>query len=109
MWNTFCFRKIVSPSPPQLSNRNLHVSLETQEELPLNLAYEDSAVDSGQKAVFLFKRLEGSILLFNDYRHASPPARSKKGVLIDVQVDFTGLSIIRLHRSSQDRVRQLTP
>ena len=43
-------------------------------------------------------------MLCNDYRHASAPARSKS-----VQVDFTGLAIIRPHRSLRHRVRQCTP
>ena len=43
-------------------------------------------------------------MLCNDYRHASPPARSESWGMVDVQVDFTGLVIIRPHRSSQDRV-----
>ena len=48
-------------------------------------------------------------MLCNDYRHASPPARSESWGVVDVQDDFTGLAIIRPHRSSQDRVRQRTP
>ena len=70
------------------------------------MASEDPAVDSGLKAVCLLKRhsllacnttpavsLEGSIGLCNDYRHASPPARSESRGVVDVQVDFTGLAI----------------
>ena len=54
---------------------------------------------------------EGSILLCNDYRHhASAPARSESwGVVVDVQVDFTGLAIIRPHRSLPDMALQYTP
>ena len=48
-------------------------------------------------------------LLCNDYRHASAPARSESLGVVDVQVDFTGLAIIRPHRSSPDRVLQCTP
>ena len=48
-------------------------------------------------------------MLCNDYRHASAPARSESWGVVDVQVDFTGLAIIRPHRSSPDRVRQRTP
>ena len=49
-------------------------------------------------------------MLCNDYRHASAPARSESWGVDDVQVDFTGLAIIRPHRSSPDRVvRQCTP
>ena len=72
----------------------------------MKLASDDPAVDSGLKAVSLLKRhgilacnttpassLEGSILLCNDYRHASPPARSESRGVVDVQVDFTGLAI----------------
>ena len=47
-------------------------------------------------------------MLRNDYRHASPPARSESWGVVDVQVDFTGLAIIRPHRSSQNRVHQRT-
>ena len=69
------------------------------------LASEDPAVDLGLKAVSLLERhsllarntpaasLKGSILLFNDYRHASPPARSESRGVVDVQGDFTGLAI----------------
>ena len=85
------------------------------------MASQDPAVDSGLKAVSLLKRhsmacnitpaasLEGSILPCNDYRHASPPARTESRGVVDVQVDFTGLAFIRPHRSSQDRVRRRTP
>ena len=96
--------------------------LEAQKGLPLNLASEDPAIDSGLKAVSLLEwhsllahhtapaaSFEGSILLCNDYRNASAPARSESWGVVDVQVDFTGLAIIRPHRSSQDRVRQCTP
>ena len=48
-------------------------------------------------------------MLCNDYRHTSAPARSESWGVVDVQVDFTGLAIIRPHRSSPDRVRQRTP
>ena len=48
-------------------------------------------------------------MLCNDYRHASAHARSESWVVVDVQVDFTRLAIIRPHRSSPDRVRQCTP
>ena len=84
----------------------MRFSLETQKELPLKLASEDPVVNSGLNAVSLLKRhsllacnttpaasLEGSILLFNDYRHASPPAHSESRGVVDVQVDFTGLAI----------------
>ena len=72
----------------------------------MKLASEDPAVDSGLKAVSLLERqsllarntspaasLEKSILLCNDYRHASPPALSESRGVVDVQVDFTGLAI----------------
>ena len=36
---------------------------------------------------------EGSTLLCNDYRHASPPARSESWGVVDVQADFAGLAI----------------
>ena len=84
-----------------------------QKGLPLNLASEDPAIDSGLKAVSLLERhsllaynitpaacVEGSALLCNDYRHASAPARSESWGVVDVQVDFTGLAIIRPHHSS---------
>ena len=45
-------------------------------------------------------RTKLSIVLCNDYRHASPPARSKSWGVVDVPVDFTGLAIICPHRSS---------
>ena len=74
----------------------------------LQLASEDPAVNSGMKTVSLLKRhsilacnitpvasLERSILLCNDYSHASPPARSESRGVVDVQVDFTGLAVIR--------------
>ena len=48
-------------------------------------------------------------MLYNDYRHASPPARSESWGVVDVQVDFTGLAFISSHRSSPERVRQCTP
>ena len=48
-------------------------------------------------------------MLCNDYRHASAPARSESWGGVYVQVDFTGLAIIRPHRSSPNRVRQCTP
>ena len=48
-------------------------------------------------------------MLCNDYRHVSAPARSESWGVVDVQVDFTGLAIIRPHRYSPDRVRQCTP
>ena len=35
--------------------------------------------------------------------------RSEIWGVVDVQVDFTGLAIIRPHRSLPDRVRQFTP
>ena len=67
----------------------------------------DPAIDSGLKAVSLLDRhsllahhtapaasFEGSILLCNDYRHASPPARSESWGVVDVQVDFTGLAAV---------------
>ena len=44
-------------------------------------------------------------MLCNDYGHASAPARSESWGVVDVQVDFTGLAIIRPHSSSPDRVR----
>ena len=70
------------------------------------LPSEDPAVDSGLIAVSflndIVKRhsllacnitpaasLEGSILLCNNYRHASLPARSESRGVVDVQVDFT--------------------
>ena len=72
----------------------------------MKLASEDPADDSGLRAVSLLKghsilacnitpaaSLDGSILLWNDYRHASPPARSESRGVVDVQVDFTGLAI----------------
>ena len=46
--------------------------------------------------------IKGSILLCNDYRHASE-------VVDDVQLDINGLAIIRPHRSSPIRARQYTP
>ena len=58
-------------------------------------ASEDPAIDSGLNAV----SFEGSILLYNDYRHASPSARSESWGVVDVQVDFTGLAIISPDRS----------
>ena len=97
------------PSPPNFRLRNLsydpRLSLETQKGLQSNLASEDPAIDSGLKAVSLLvahhtalaASFEGSILLCNDYRHASPPARSESWGVVDVQVDFTGLAIIRPH------------
>ena len=48
-------------------------------------------------------------MLCNDDRHASAPARSESWGVVDEQVDFTGLAIIRPHRSSPDRVPQCTP
>ena len=111
----------LDPRPSWLQNPiyDPRRSLETQKGLQSNLASEDPAVDSGLKAISLLERhsllahhtapaasFEGSILLCNDYRHASAPARW--GV-VDVQVDITGLAIIRPHRSSQDRARQRTP
>ena len=88
----------------------------------MNLASEDPAVDSGLKAVSLLKRhsllacnttpaasLEGSILLCNDYRHASPPARSESRGVVDLQVDFTGLAIyarIAPHKTGYNGVPQ---
>ena len=50
-------------------------------------------------------------MLRNDYRHASPPARSESRGVVDVQVDFTGLAIyarIAPHMTD-DRVRRRTP
>ena len=83
------------------------LSLETQKGLQLNLASEDPAIDSGLKAVSLLEwhsllahhtapaaSFEGSILLCNDHRHASPPARSESWGVVDVQVDFTGYIMI---------------
>ena len=68
----------------------------------MNLTSEEPAIDSGLKAVSLLERhslltrditpaasFEGSILLCNDYRHASAPARSESWGVVDVQVDFT--------------------
>ena len=81
------------------------------------MASEDPAIDSGLKAVSLLKShslfarntapavgFEGSILLCN-----RAPARSENWGVVDVQVDSTGLAIIRPHRSSPDKVRQCTP
>ena len=48
-------------------------------------------------------------MLCNDYRHASAPARSESWGVVDVQVDFTWLAIIRPHRSSSDRALQCIP
>ena len=103
--SSLTFNPQLAPKPHQPTN-DLRLSLETQNGLPLNPASEDPAVDSGLKAVSLFKRhgllaynitppasLEGSILLCNDYRHASPPAHSESRGVVDVQVDFTGIAI----------------
>ena len=46
---------------------------------------------------------EESILLCNDYRHASAPARSESWGVVDVQVNITGLSIIRQQSSLDPR------
>ena len=88
----------------------------------MTLASEDPAIDSGLKAVSLLKghslfarntahaaSLKESIMLRNDYGHASATARSESWGVVDVQVDITGLAIIRPHRSSPDRVRQCAP
>ena len=60
-----------------------------------------STFDSGLKAVSLLKQhsilarntplaasFEGSILLCNDYRHASAPARSESWGVVDVQASL---------------------
>ena len=101
---------------------DLRHSLEAQKGLQLTMASEDPAIDSELKAVSLRQShsifahntapaasFEGSIMLCNDYRHASAPARSESWGVDEVHVDFTGLAIIRPHRSSPDRVRQCTP
>ena len=72
----------------------------------MTLASEDPAIYSGLKVVSRLKwhslfahntaptaSFEGSILLCNDHRHASAPARAESWGVVDVQADFTGLAI----------------
>ena len=73
------------------------------------MASGDPAVDSGLKAVSLLKRhsllacnttpaasIEGSILLCNDYRHASPPARFRDEHVLATSHSVAAINLISI-------------